>query len=50
MWENKKIGDVVDIRRGASPRPIQNFLSDTPDRRCFVHDRWQLSASQAHIP
>ena len=28
MWENKKIGDVVDIRRGASPRPIQNFLSD----------------------
>ena len=28
MWENKKIGDIVDIRRGASPRPIQNFLSD----------------------
>ena len=27
MWENKKIGDVVDIRRGASPRPIQAFLS-----------------------
>ena len=28
-WKNKKIGDVVDIRRGASPRPIQNFLSKT---------------------
>lgn len=27
MWESKKIGDVVDIRRGASPRPIQNYLS-----------------------
>ncbi len=29
MWERKKIGDVVDIRRGASPRPIQNYLSAT---------------------
>lgn len=26
-WDNKKIGDIVDIRRGASPRPIHNFLS-----------------------
>lgn len=29
MWEKKKIGDIVDIRRGASPRPIQEFLSPT---------------------
>ena len=29
MWEQKKIGDVVDVRRGASPRPIQNYLSNT---------------------
>ena len=28
MWKLAKIGDVCDIRRGASPRPIQNFLSD----------------------
>ena len=28
MWETKKIGDVVDVRRGASPRPIQKFLSE----------------------
>ena len=28
MWKSAKIGDVCDIRRGASPRPIQNFLSD----------------------
>ncbi|MCR2032777.1 restriction endonuclease subunit S [Anaerofustis stercorihominis] len=27
-WERKKIGDVVDIRRGASPRPIHKFLSN----------------------
>lgn len=26
-WSNKKIKDVVDIRRGASPRPIHNFLA-----------------------
>lgn len=26
-WDNKKIGDIVDIRRGASPRPIHIFLS-----------------------
>lgn len=27
-WELKRIDKVVDIRRGASPRPIDNFLSD----------------------
>ncbi len=27
-WVKYKIGDVVDIRRGASPRPIHKFLSD----------------------
>lgn len=27
-WSNKKIKDVVDIRRGASPRPIHNFLAN----------------------
>lgn len=26
-WKVKKIGDIVDIRRGASPRPIHKFLS-----------------------
>ncbi|WP_455237192.1 restriction endonuclease subunit S [Veillonella sp.] len=26
-WQNKKIGDVVDVRRGASPRPIHKYLS-----------------------
>lgn len=26
-WKRMKIGDVVDVRRGASPRPILNYLS-----------------------
>ena len=26
-WETKKIGEVVDIRRGSSPRPIHKFLA-----------------------
>lgn len=27
-WITKKIGDVCEIHRGASPRPIQNYLSN----------------------
>lgn len=27
-WKDCKIGDVVEIRRGASPRPIHNFISN----------------------
>lgn len=27
-WKTKKIGEVVDIRRGASPRPIHIFLTN----------------------
>lgn len=26
-WQTKKIGEVVDIRRGSSPRPIHKFLT-----------------------
>ena len=26
-WQTKKIGEVVDIRRGSSPRPIHEFLA-----------------------
>lgn len=28
-WKSEKIGNVVDIRRGASPRPIHKFLTNT---------------------
>lgn len=27
MWQRTKIGDLVDIRRGASPRPIHQYIS-----------------------
>ena len=26
-WEKKKIGDIVDVRRGSSPRPIHKYLA-----------------------
>ena len=28
-WEKGVLGDYVEIKRGGSPRPIQNFLSDS---------------------
>lgn len=28
-WEVKKLGEICDIRRGASPRPINNYIGGT---------------------
>lgn len=28
-WKYGVLGDFVEIKRGGSPRPIQNFLSDS---------------------
>lgn len=28
-WRSEKIGNLVDVRRGASPRPIHKFLTNT---------------------
>lgn len=28
-WKSYKIGEIVDVRRGSSPRPIHNFLTST---------------------
>lgn len=28
-WKECRLGDMCNIRRGSSPRPIQNFLSET---------------------
>ena len=28
-WKTVKLGDIAEIRRGSSPRPIQDFLSQT---------------------
>ena len=30
-WPIVRLGDVCDIARGGSPRPIQSFLTDAPD-------------------
>lgn len=29
-WEEHKLGDIVEIGRGASPRPIKNYVTDNP--------------------
>jgi type I restriction enzyme S subunit len=28
-WEEGKLGDLVEVRRGGSPRPIQDYLAET---------------------
>ena len=30
-WEYKKLGDVCTIERGGSPRPITDYITDSPD-------------------
>ena len=30
-WQVKKIGDVCTVERGGSPRPIEDFITDSPD-------------------
>ena len=30
-WNCYKLGDVLDVRRGGSPRPINNYLTDEPE-------------------
>jgi type I restriction enzyme S subunit len=30
-WEVKKLGEVIDVYRGGSPRPIQNYITDKLD-------------------
>jgi type I restriction enzyme S subunit len=30
VWEEHKLGDIVKIGRGASPRPIKNYVTDKP--------------------
>ncbi len=30
-WEVKKLGDILIIERGGSPRPIDSFITDSPD-------------------
>jgi len=30
-WEMKKLGDILTIERGGSPRPIKKYLTNSPD-------------------
>jgi len=30
-WEVKKLGDVLSIERGGSPRPIKKYLTKSPE-------------------
>lgn len=43
-WKVGKLGDFVEIKRGGSPRPIQNFLSDEGYRWLKISDVTSLSA------
>ena len=37
-WVNGKLGDFVDIKRGSSPRPIQEYLSESGLRWLKISD------------
>lgn len=30
-WQSKKLGEICEIERGGSPRPIQNFITSAPE-------------------
>ena len=30
-WQTRKLGEICDIERGGSPRPIQNFITSDPN-------------------
>ena len=43
-WENAPLGSLVEIKRGGSPRPIQDFLSDSGLRWLKISDVTSLSS------
>jgi len=43
-WENAPLGSFVEIKRGGSPRPIQDFLSDSGLRWLKISDVTSLSS------
>jgi len=43
-WKVGRLGDFVEIKRGGSPRPIQNFLSEEGYRWLKISDVTSLSA------
>lgn len=43
-WVNGVLGDFVEIKRGGSPRPIQNFLSDSGFHWLKISDATSISS------
>ena len=43
-WENAPLGSFVEIKRGGSPRPIQDYLSDSGLRWLKISDVTSLSS------
>ena len=43
-WKKGKLGNFVEIKRGGSPRPIQDFLSDTGYRWLKISDVTSLQS------
>lgn len=43
-WKVGRLGDFVEIKRGGSPRPIQNFMADEGLRWLKISDVTSLSA------
>lgn len=43
-WKEGKLGNFVEIKRGGSPRPIQDFLSDTGYRWLKISDVTSLQS------
>ena len=43
-WKEGKLGECVEIKRGGSPRPIQNFMADEGLRWLKISDVTSLSA------
>ena len=43
-WEKAPLGSFVEIKRGGSPRPIQDYLSDTGFRWLKISDVTSLSS------
>ncbi len=42
-WEEKKLGELVTVKRGGSPRPIQDYLSDSGYRWLKISDVTSLN-------
>lgn len=49
-WEIKKLGEVCEIQKGSSPRPIKEYLTDKEDGENWIkffysiriNDQWRI--------